>query len=54
LGVPSDRCAFVGDELEWDMAGSAAAGMRPILLDRDDRHARFDGKRFRKLQVPTS
>ena len=49
LGVPSSQCVFVGDELDWDIAGSAAAGMRPILIDRDDRHAGFDGARIRSL-----
>lgn len=49
LGVSSEQCVFVGDDLEWDVAGSAAAGMRPVLIDRDDRHAAFDGPRIRTL-----
>jgi putative hydrolase of the HAD superfamily len=49
LGVPSARCVFVGDDLEWDVAGSRAAGMRAVLIDRDDRHADFDGPRIRTL-----
>ena len=51
LGVPNDRCAFVGDDLEWDVAGSAAAGMRPILLDRDNRYPNFEGERIRSLHA---
>ena len=49
LGVPSAQCVFVGDELEWDIAGSAAAGMRPVLIDREERHPGFDGARIRSL-----
>ena len=50
LGVPSDSCTFVGDDLEWDIAGRAAAGMHPMLIDRDDRYPSFDGKRIRSLR----
>lgn len=49
LGVPSAQCVFVGDDLEWDVAGSAAAGMRPVLIDREDRHSSFAGPRIRSL-----
>lgn len=49
LGVAAEQCAFVGDDLEWDVAGSAAAGMRPVLIDRDGRHAGFAGPRIRNL-----
>lgn len=49
LGVTSAQCVFVGDELEWDVAGSAAAGMRPVLIDRDERYSSFDGPRIRTL-----
>jgi putative hydrolase of the HAD superfamily len=49
LGVASAQCVFVGDDLEWDVAGSRAAGMRPVLLDRDGRHASFAGERIRSL-----
>lgn len=45
----SADCVFVGDDLEWDVAGSAAAGMRPVLIDRDDRHPSFAGVRIRSL-----
>lgn len=34
LGVPPERCAFVGDDLEKDAAGSAGAGMKAILYDK--------------------
>lgn len=49
LGVAGAQCVFVGDDLEWDVAGSAAAGMRSVLIDRDGRHAGFDGPRIRNL-----
>jgi len=49
LGVAGAECVFVGDDLEWDVAGSAAAGMRPVLIDRDGRHASFAGARVRSL-----
>jgi putative hydrolase of the HAD superfamily len=54
LGVPSEQCAFVGDDLEWDIAGSAAAGMQPILLDRENRHPRFEGRRVASLDELTT
>jgi putative hydrolase of the HAD superfamily len=49
LGVRSDECWFVGDDLDWDVAGSAAVGMRPVLIDRDGRHPAFQGLRIRNL-----
>jgi HAD superfamily hydrolase (TIGR01509 family) len=49
LGIPCDRCAFVGDEPQWDIVGSSAVGMRPILIDRDDRHTDYEGVRIRHL-----
>jgi putative hydrolase of the HAD superfamily len=50
LGVRSFDCTFVGDDLEWDVAGSSAAGMRPVLIDRDNRHSTFAGARIRSLR----
>lgn len=49
LGASSEECIFVGDDVEWDIAGSAAAGMRPVLLDRDGRHPDFSGERISSL-----
>jgi putative hydrolase of the HAD superfamily len=45
---PGD-CVFVGDSITVDVRGSAAAGMRPILIDRYDRYLDFDGPRIRTL-----
>jgi putative hydrolase of the HAD superfamily len=50
LGVDHRQCVFVGDELQWDVEGARAAGMRPILIDRDDRHRGFRGERIRDLR----
>ena len=44
-----DECVFVGDDLRWDIAGSAAVGMQPILIDRDDRHRDHVGVRVGDL-----
>lgn len=53
LGVPCDRCVFVGDDPEWDVAGSAAAAMRPVLIDRLGRHPAYDGWRITGLDELT-
>jgi len=50
LGVDCRQCVFVGDELQWDVEGSRAVGMRPVLIDRDDRYERFRGERIRDLR----
>jgi putative hydrolase of the HAD superfamily len=34
LGVPPERCLYVGDNLETDARGSASAGMISVWLDR--------------------
>jgi putative hydrolase of the HAD superfamily len=49
LGVPCDQCLFVGDDPCWDIQGSAAVGMLPVLLDRGDDHPEHDGNRARDL-----
>lgn len=35
LGVPASDMVFVGDDLEADVAGAAAAGLRAVWIDRD-------------------
>lgn len=37
LGVPADRAAMVGDNLDRDLAGARASGVRPIWCDRAGR-----------------
>jgi putative hydrolase of the HAD superfamily len=51
LGVDCRQCVFVGDELQWDYEGSKGVGMRPVLVDRDDRHRGFRGERVRDLHA---
>ena len=50
LGVDCRQCVFVGDEIQWDIEGSKAVGMRPVLIDRDDRHRGLRGERIRDLR----
>jgi len=42
-GVRARDAWHVGDSPEADVAGARAAGVRPVLLDRDGREARIDG-----------
>jgi putative hydrolase of the HAD superfamily len=49
LGLRCEDCVFVGDELQWDVEGSAAVGMRPVLIDREDLHPGHPGPRIRNL-----
>jgi putative hydrolase of the HAD superfamily len=49
LGVRCEECVFVGDELQWDVSGSAAVGMDPVLIDRNGHHGDFAGERIRSL-----
>ena len=49
LGCAPEECMFVGDDLGWDVEGSAAAGMRPMLIDRDGHHAGYKGERVTQL-----
>jgi HAD superfamily hydrolase (TIGR01509 family) len=49
LGIACGQCLFVGDEPEWDVAGSGAVGMRPVLIDRDGRHSTHAGERIGEL-----
>jgi putative hydrolase of the HAD superfamily len=43
LGVPASDVVFVGDDLEADVAGAAAAGLRPVWIDRDATGGAPDG-----------
>lgn len=49
LGCRAAECAFIGDDLRWDIEGSAAVGIRPILIDRDGRHPSYEGERVADL-----
>jgi putative hydrolase of the HAD superfamily len=50
LGVTCSQCVFVGDELQWDITGSAAVGMRPVLIDRGNHHPGHRGERVGDLR----
>jgi len=50
LGVTCSNTAFVGDDLEWDILGSEAVGMRAVLIDRDNRHPDYGGNRIVQLR----
>ena len=49
LRVRCEDCLFVGDDLQWDVAGSAAVGMQPVLIDRDNTHRDYEGARISAL-----
>jgi len=48
-GVPPARALHVGDNPDADVAGAAALGIRPVLLDRD---GRFEGGLAQHGDVP--
>lgn len=49
LRVRRQDCVSVGDEPQRGVEGGAAAGMRPVLIGRDDVHAAYAGDRLRTL-----
>lgn len=49
LGAQCSDCTFAGDDLLWDVQGSQAAGMRPVLVDRNERHRSYEGQRVTNL-----
>ena len=51
LACRAEQCVFVGDDLRWDIEGSAAVGMRPVLIDRDGRHPGYTGERVPDLRA---
>ena len=36
IGVPPERCCFVGDSVHFDVDGARAAGLRPVHVDPYD------------------
>jgi putative hydrolase of the HAD superfamily len=50
LGCRTTDCMFVGDDVRWDIEGSAAVGMQPVLIDRDARHLQYVGARIVDLR----
>ena len=49
LGIPPERLFHVGDIFEKDVAGALAAGMSPVLLDRDGKDASGYEPKIRQL-----
>lgn len=49
LGRSCNECIFIGDDIHWDMEGSAGAGMRPILINRDKRQLEYAGEQIYDL-----
>jgi putative hydrolase of the HAD superfamily len=50
-GVPPSEAVYVGDQYQVDVVGSSAAGMKGILLDRDDNYRQpLDCPRLRSLK----
>lgn len=43
LGIPSEQCLVVGDNLRADIAGARAAGMRSLWMNRDGAAAPLAG-----------
>jgi putative hydrolase of the HAD superfamily len=48
-GVAAGEAAHVGDQPLLDVAGATAAGISPILLDREGAHGGFAGRRIGSL-----
>jgi len=49
VGVSPDRAVYVGDSLRDDVEGARAAGLRPILIDRQTRFPLADVERISSL-----
>lgn len=49
MGVPPEKAVYVGDDYRMDVVGARAAGLTPILLDRNDRYLATDCLKIRRL-----
>ena len=54
LGVEAGESAMVGDDLEADVAGAQAVGMRALLLDREGRFPEVDGRLDDLRELPAA
>jgi putative hydrolase of the HAD superfamily len=50
LGLPADRCVYVGDNYDRDVIGARQAGLIPILIDPFDVVAAQDVVRIHELK----
>jgi HAD superfamily hydrolase (TIGR01549 family) len=48
-GAPPEAAVMIGDNVDDDIAGALACGLRAVLVDRGDRHPGYDGERVRGL-----
>jgi putative hydrolase of the HAD superfamily len=48
-GAPAEAAVMIGDNIDDDIAGALACGLRAVLVDRGDRHPAYDGERVRGL-----
>jgi len=49
MGVDPSEAAYVGDDYRMDVVGARAAGLTPVLLDRNDRYLSTDCLKIRRL-----
>lgn len=49
MGVAPQDAVYVGDDYRMDVVGARAAGLTPVLLDRNDRFLTTDCLRIRRL-----
>jgi HAD superfamily hydrolase (TIGR01549 family) len=48
-GAPAEAAVMVGDNIDDDIGGALACGVRAVLVDRSDRYPDYDGERVRGL-----
>jgi HAD superfamily hydrolase (TIGR01549 family) len=48
-GAPAEAAVMVGDNLDDDIEGAIASGLRAVLVDRGDRYQEYPGERIRGL-----
>jgi HAD superfamily hydrolase (TIGR01549 family) len=48
-GAQAEAAVMIGDNIDDDIAGALACGLRAVLVDRGDRHSAYDGERVRGL-----
>jgi HAD superfamily hydrolase (TIGR01549 family) len=48
-GAPAEATVMVGDNIDDDIGGALACGVRAVLVDRHDRHPGYEGERVRGL-----
>lgn len=51
LGLPPERCLYVGDTVHADVGGATAADMQVVQLDPFDQHADMDHERLPDLSA---